>query len=361
LFVLPIYTQIFITIAWIGSFSIGIQYIFCFVGGILIEIFSARKIGMLGALISTISLFSTAFVTNLKLYLLTYGFIFGIGQAFLLAATEAILPHYFKKRLSLANGFMIFVSAFVIVALPFFTSMILERYALRETFFFLAALNSVAILTTASFKSQLPRPRVETSVWQKVKESVGDMVLFKNVKYICWLLATFIAMFGYLIPIVNIDHHSLKVFPHHKPYYNNIIFGIASAFGGLLFGKFGDLTRFSKLFYHAVALLTYGLVQLTIPLAPSPLVFMIQYAILGLIDGIYLAYIVPIAYDLAYKSHKRTNQAIGTHFFFLIAKYNTFVTNELYFCFKKRFVLYHMCVSVDTGTGDSRQDLRAFS
>ncbi len=237
------------------------QYVFCFVGGILIEIFSIRKIGIAGALISTASLIATAFVTNLKMYMLTYGFFFGVGQAFLLSATEAILPHYFKKRLSLANGLMIFVSAFVIVTLPILTDQILGSHGLRGTFFLLAAINSVSVLMTVSFKSQLP-DRHDKTILQHVKSS-ANVQIFRNVKYTCWLVATFIAMFGYLIPIVNIvntrlnltfqfmiltvlfsikDHHSLKVFPDHKPFYNNIIFGVAGAFGGLLFGKFGDMT-----------------------------------------------------------------------------------------------------------------------
>jgi MFS family permease len=63
-----------------------------------------------------------------------------------------------------------------------------------------------------------------------------------------------------------------------------------------------------------MAMMSYGVVQLTIPLAPSPLVFMIQYAFLGLLDGMYLAYIVPIAYDLANKSPQRTNQVIGMYY-----------------------------------------------
>jgi MFS family permease len=176
--------------------------VFCFIGGILIEIFSIRKVGLAGALISTVSLISTAFVTSLKMYMLTYGFFFGVGQAFLLAATEAILPHYFKRRLSLANGIMIFVSAFVIVTLPIVTSMVLDQHGLRETFFLLAGITSLTILLTLTFKSQLPN-RHEKTVVQHIKSSV-DAIIFENRRYICWLVATFIAMFGYLIPIVNI-------------------------------------------------------------------------------------------------------------------------------------------------------------
>jgi MFS family permease len=189
--------------ALIGCLSVGVQYGFCFIGGILIECFSIRKVGIAGGLISTIGLLLTAVVTNLKFYLLTYGLVYGIGQALLLSATAAILPHYFERKLSQANGVMIFTSAFVIISLPLITSMILKSYGLQMTFYFLAALNFVTIFMAVAFKSQIPSRPLKVSFVSKLKEGFGDAENFKNSKYVCWLLASFIAMFGYLIPIVN--------------------------------------------------------------------------------------------------------------------------------------------------------------
>jgi MCP family monocarboxylic acid transporter-like MFS transporter 12 len=93
--------------AWIGSASTGVQYICCVLGSILTDLFGARKIGLLGGAISTVSLFASAYIENIMLYFVTYGLGFGVGQALLLSATLSILPHYFKKRLSLANGLMV--------------------------------------------------------------------------------------------------------------------------------------------------------------------------------------------------------------------------------------------------------------
>lgn len=58
----------------------------------------------MGGLISTLGLAASSYVQNIKLYFLTYALLFGIGQALLLSATLAILPHYFKKvSFSLSN------------------------------------------------------------------------------------------------------------------------------------------------------------------------------------------------------------------------------------------------------------------
>jgi hypothetical protein len=65
----------------------------------LVDFFDARKIGFIGGVLSTIGLISSAFVNDLKLYFLTYGVIFGIGQSLFLASILSILPHYFNKSL----------------------------------------------------------------------------------------------------------------------------------------------------------------------------------------------------------------------------------------------------------------------
>jgi hypothetical protein len=87
----------FIYSAWIGSVSIGLQFFLCILGSILISFFSSRVVGVLGGSIGTISLILCAFVIELKIYFLTYGVLFALGQALKLASTLSILPHYFNK------------------------------------------------------------------------------------------------------------------------------------------------------------------------------------------------------------------------------------------------------------------------
>lgn len=93
-----------LNIAWTGSISYGLQCIFCIIGSILVDLFNPRLIGVAGGLISAISMVLSAWVNEIKYYLLTYGLLLSIGQALLLASTLSILPHYFDKKLSLANG-----------------------------------------------------------------------------------------------------------------------------------------------------------------------------------------------------------------------------------------------------------------
>jgi MFS transporter, MCT family, solute carrier family 16 (monocarboxylic acid transporters), member 10 len=63
----------------------------------LTDLFGARKVGIFGGLISTFGLLTSAMVQQIEIYFLTYSFVFGLGQALMLTATLAILPHYFNK------------------------------------------------------------------------------------------------------------------------------------------------------------------------------------------------------------------------------------------------------------------------
>ena len=54
----------------------------------------------------------------------------------------------------------------------------------------------------------------------------------------------------------------------------------------------------------------YGIVQFTIPYASNFNILLVQMAILGVMDGVLLCFIVPISCDLA-ESSKLANHAAG--------------------------------------------------
>jgi hypothetical protein len=78
-----------------------------------------------------------------------------------------------------------------------------------------------------------------------------------------------------------------------------------------------NFKKFNRIYYHTVCFTVYGVVAATIPVAKNSTQLMIQLAVLGFCDGVFLSFIVPIAFDSASKSPILTNQAIGkcTHFF----------------------------------------------
>ena len=70
------------------------------------------------------------------------------------------------------------------------------------------------------------------------------------------------------------------------------------------------IKKFNRVHYHTIAFAFWGIVSITIPYAPNFYVFIGQHIILGLLDGIWLSFKVPIACDLV-ESSVLGNQAIG--------------------------------------------------
>ena len=120
----------------------------------------------------------------------------------MLSSTLAILPHYFKQRLSFANGLMNCFASFIVICLPILTSIILHRFSLTEAFYFFSLLNLIGGLACLTYKPIIPVSLKNNSYMQSIKQSFGLEVL-KEYEYVIWCLASFIGMFGYLMPIMT--------------------------------------------------------------------------------------------------------------------------------------------------------------
>ena len=91
----------------------------------------------MGGLLSTISLVSSAFLEKIEYYFITFSFLFGFGQALLLISIFAILPHYFYRRIGLANGLMNLGAALVTIGVPILVAECLKNIGLKYTWYIL--------------------------------------------------------------------------------------------------------------------------------------------------------------------------------------------------------------------------------
>ena len=87
-------------------------------------------------------------------------------------------------------------------------------------------------------------------------------------------------------------------------------YGASSGVGGLIFGRLGDYTKFSKIYYHTLGFIIFGITQILIPWAPNFETLCVIIGIFGLADGLYFGFLVPIAYEVS-ESTKLANQAAG--------------------------------------------------
>ncbi len=137
----------------------------------------------------------------------------GIGEALLLTSVFSILPHYFNKRIGLANGVENFIGALILAAVPFIVSYSISSLGLSSTFFVLSALFMISGLCALTFAPELPVP-VESNWRIRVKSSIG-LEVFKKPKFIIWCFSGFVGYLGFAMPLITIVSCFFFVYFNH--------------------------------------------------------------------------------------------------------------------------------------------------
>jgi MFS family permease len=187
--------------AWIGSTSNGFQFLASIPSSLLVDLFRPRLIGILGGILSTLALALCALVRRIECYFITFSILFGFGQSLLLISTFAILPHYFNKKIGLANGLMNMGASLITITVPILIGECLNKLGLELTWFVLAGLCFVTILCALAFKPLLPKKCLKNEC-EKIRETFGVEIL-TNYKFLNWSVACFLGIGGSMIPLLT--------------------------------------------------------------------------------------------------------------------------------------------------------------
>ncbi|CAH0561109.1 unnamed protein product [Brassicogethes aeneus] len=118
--------------------------VFSFTGllsNILLQKYSHRTVGILGATIFITGQFATIFVTNLIQMVLFFGVIQGIGFGLLLPAVYSSLNTYFEKRINVMMGLCQSFMAAMNIVVPIMAKLCMDTYGFRASVALLAALS----------------------------------------------------------------------------------------------------------------------------------------------------------------------------------------------------------------------------
>jgi MFS family permease len=171
----------------------------------------------------------------MQLHLVSFGLIFGTGQSLVYASSFAILPHYFDRRLGFVMGILNAGSCILIIITSILIAYLLEVYGLVVTFLLMALLTITGTATSITYKFQIPRDNKHKDLKKRFLESLG-IHIFKNPKFIVWLLSTFFGVYGNIVPILTMSHFVTLKFSGFKPEILNVIYGISSGISSILFG-----------------------------------------------------------------------------------------------------------------------------
>uniref|UniRef100_A0A336MQP3 CSON004169 protein n=1 Tax=Culicoides sonorensis TaxID=179676 RepID=A0A336MQP3_CULSO len=301
--------------ALVGSLTIGSTFFLSPVSGILVDKIGIRKTTVLGGILCAGGMFFSSYcATNVIALYFTYGVCFGSGAALAYTPSLAILGHYFKKYLGIANGIVTAGSSVFTVALPILLNYLIENTGLSTTFQLLSIITGLMIVSGILFKPlapPAPKPmKKETrSAAHNLARSLINFDNWKKRKYVIWAVSIPMALFGYFVPYVHISKFVTVNFPEENSSYPVMCIGFASFFGRLLFGMVADLPRINRILLQQLAFVMIGLMTLLLPLTESFLLLCIFSLGMGLFDGCFISLLGPIAYDIC--GSAGATQAIG--------------------------------------------------
>ncbi|XP_077865271.1 monocarboxylate transporter 12-like [Saccoglossus kowalevskii] len=90
--------------SWMASTQVTISLCFGPIAAVLSNRFSHRSVVVTGGLVTSMSLFASAFAPNIAFITVTFGFLVGVGHGLTRGPSGAMVGRYFKKRYAIASG-----------------------------------------------------------------------------------------------------------------------------------------------------------------------------------------------------------------------------------------------------------------
>lgn len=294
----------------VGSLCVGTTFAMSPVASLLADKFGARITVICGGLIGSIGLLLSSWAFKVPYLWITYGGLLGVGSTMAYAPSLAVLAHYFNRRLGFANGIATAGSSVFTALLPIPLAAMLDAIGLQNTFRVMAALTLSVALCGIAFKT----PVVMDSWIDEDKEPTGccevlNKSIWKNRRFVVWVIAIPLALFGYFVPYVHLVQHVEDVFPDANGETLVTCMGITSGLGRILFGRLADLPSVSPVVLQQVSFMAMGLLTLSIAAAHTYVSLVLVCLLLGLCDGCFISLIGPAAQRLT--GTHGASQAIG--------------------------------------------------
>ncbi|KAK2710735.1 monocarboxylate transporter 10-like [Artemia franciscana] len=276
-------------ISFVGSLSIGMTFLMSPVAGILIDLVGAKKTAMLGGMMAVSGMVTSAYALNkIEILFLTYGILFGGGASLVYSPAVVVLGHYFDRYLGLVNGILATGSSVATVVLPFILEPLFSSLGLAQTFQVTAGMLFILVLCSLFYdipKSEESKPIFNREVW-------------KNRRYIIWVIGIPISMLGYFVPYTHLVAFSRQIAPDSDAKLLMTCIGFMSGIGRLIFGKMADHPKVNRLLLQQIAMVFMGLSMMCMSFAASFSWLIVTSLSLGLFDGCFICLFGTLAFDI---------------------------------------------------------------
>lgn len=298
--------------ALVGSLTFGVVFFLSPVSGVLTSLLGLRLTAVLGGLVAATGLVLSSFLTrNVDALLFTYGIMYGLGASFAYTPSLAILGHYFKKHLGLANGIVTVGSSVFTVFMPPLMEYMLAQHGLAWLFRLLAVFAFGITLCGLLFTplSIISKPPRQDNTAKTYIRTIINVEIWKNRKYKFWALSMPIALFGYFVPYVHMKEFMKGLFVNVNFNLPIQCIAVTSAVGRLVFGFLADRPNVDRILLQQISFYVIGSLTIILPFARVYWLVVVISLGMGIFDGAFISLIGPIAFELCGSTF--APQAIG--------------------------------------------------
>ncbi|KAI8580021.1 hypothetical protein K450DRAFT_238980 [Umbelopsis ramanniana AG] len=189
----------------IGTLATGISYIGGFLVGLLGGRFTLKTMMYAGSVTMVIALVAASFATQVWHLILTQGFLFGLGGAFVYNSLCMFIPIYFFKYRGIASGFIYAGAGVFGLACPTLIDMSLKSIDWRWTLRIVA----LFVLVFCLGSSFVIRPRHSTDDARSYASlSRKDFAFIKNKRFLIMAGAVLFQGLGFFVPNLFIQPYA---------------------------------------------------------------------------------------------------------------------------------------------------------
>ena len=277
--------------AFVGSLSLGATLATSPLATAAVRIYGTKPALFFGIILQTASLILASFASKYWQLLLTQGVMFGIGMGFMFVPTAGIVPQWFNKRRSMANGLSACGSGLGGVVYSFATGAMIQNLGLAWTFRILGIIAFVANTISAL----LLRDRNETI---GTRGSAFDVSLMKRAEYLLLLGFGWFSMLAYVVLIFSISNYANEIgLNASQAALISGIFNLGQTFGRPTIGFFSDKT--GRINMACFTTFLAGLFSLVVWVNAKNYSVLVFFSIIGgFVGGTFWAVVAPITAEV---------------------------------------------------------------
>lgn len=220
--------------AFIGGLSISQALLVAPLSTYVTRVYGTRTTLLLGVALETLALIGASFTHEVWQLFLSQGVCFGFGMGFLFVGTVGIIPQWFTKKRSLANGISTAGSGLGGMMYSLATSAMIDRLGVKWALRILGILSCVVNCTCALLIKD--RNKAVGSI-----QLAFDYTLFKRPAFVLLLGWGFFSMMGYIVLLFSLPNYATSIgLSAHQGSIIGAVLNLGQGLGRPLVGIFSD-------------------------------------------------------------------------------------------------------------------------